>query len=190
MAEPQGCLSYTQTRLKPPLQGQARADVLGGTLYPSTHQHGSDPAMHWQPGIRAGCPSSAAPQSIPWNNIHVREEGERPEPSIPLHGLPGALLEIRRGPASPSFAPAIPAASRGRTLHLPVLEKVSVGSGGRVRPRRLSKAPALPELLPTLPDPLCNLLMHGWSSCLRHGRSRIMGASFPPRRCSRGIWLR
>lgn len=103
----------------------------------------------------------------------------------PSHSSPGS---------QPSPSPLHPFQCHGSALHLPRLEEVAEGAGLRLSPR-LSKPGwprlllALPSLLSASPNPLCNLLMHGRSSCLRHGKSRIMRAS-SPLRSSRGIWLR
>lgn len=157
-----------------------------------------------QLGSSTGCPSSASPQSIPWKNSWEWEEDEHPEPSIPPSLHPQSGLSQGSGPAlleADGDQHPHPHSSHPSSIPAPRPKPppTSVGkgvSGGRVRPRRLGKPPwpcprcllrAFPSLLAS-PNPLCNLLMHGWSSCLQHGRSRIMGASSP--RCSQGIWLR
>lgn len=114
-----------------------------------------------------------------------------PEPSsIPALRPPHSSPEAERLPPLSIH----PRATVQPSTYLPWLEEVAEGAGLRLSPR-LSKLGwprlllALPSLLSASPNPLCNLLMHGQSSCLRHGKSRIMRAS-SPLRSSRGIWLR
>lgn len=111
-----------------------------------------------------------------------------------MNPVPSSIPALRPPHTSPSPSLLHPSQSHGSALHLPWLEEVAEGAGLRLSPR-LSKPGwprlllALPSLLSASPNPLCNLLMHGQSSCLRHGKSRIMRAS-SPLRSSRGIWLR
>lgn len=107
-------------------------------------------------------------------------------PASPLLPLPPPALPAMKHPQPHSGHPSSIPVPRPRPSSPPTSAGKGVSrSGGCVRPRRLGKLrwPRLPLALPSLsasPNPLCNLLMHGPSSCLRHGKSRIMRASSPP----------